>query len=226
MVDFEGPDGDGVFILRLNDGNDNRFTPEVFAKVFRHLDAVEAHDGATALVITGTGKFFSNGFNMKYLVGSSADALGNAHKIFARLLQFSVPTISAINGHCYALGSMVSLCCDFRVMNMEKGFYCANELLIGFPFDSAMTAVFTAKLGPSVRNRVMIGAERFTGKQALDTGIVDYAVPGAEVLPTAIKLANEHAPKGNNKGVFGKVKLSMYQSSINRIKESEVLSKL
>merc|ERR1712096_79190 len=121
MVDFEGPDGDGVFVLRLNDGTDNRFTPEVFVNFFKCLDVVEAHDGATALVLTGNGpKFFSNGFNMKYLVGQSAEALGTAHKLFARMLELSVPTICAINGHCFALASMISLCCDFRVMNVEK----------------------------------------------------------------------------------------------------------
>jgi len=226
MVDFEGPDGDGVFLIRLNDGEDNRFTAEVFAQVFKHLDTVESHDGATALVITGTGKFFSNGYNLEYLIGQSLEALGNGHKLFARLLELCVPTICAINGHCYALATMISLCCDCRVMNAEKGFYCANELLIGGYFDEAMSSVFSAKLSPDIMSRVMVGAEKFSGKQALEAGIVRYAVPPAKVLPTAIKLAKEHASMASNKRNFKLVKYNMYQPTIERIKKAKIAAKL
>ena len=63
----------GVWVLELNNGEDNRFTPRFFAQFNAALDAVEqaSPDGPAALVIKGprpgTSKFFSNGFDVAWL---------------------------------------------------------------------------------------------------------------------------------------------------------------
>merc|ERR550534_799365 len=99
-------------------------------------------------------------------------------------------------------------------MNEEKGFFCANELEIGLALTSAMIAVFTAKLTPSIRSRVALGAEKFGGKKAFMAGIVDAAMPLKDVEPTAMEMAKAEAPKGANKEIYKTVKQRLYKDAI------------
>lgn len=84
----------------------------------------------TAVVLTGPigSKFWSNGFDLEYLGTNPKHAFEALHKLCGRLLTFPVPTVACLQGHCFAGGVFVALCCDYRVMNGERGFICLNEL--------------------------------------------------------------------------------------------------
>lgn len=76
-MDLEPPTNEGVFVCTFNNG-ENRFNPAFFDALDEVLDTVESHKGPTALVLTGgDGKFFSNGFDIDWLMGedTSADAI-------------------------------------------------------------------------------------------------------------------------------------------------------
>ena len=73
----------GVFTIILDDGRDARLTARLLRQLNSALDEVEAHAGPTALVLTGSNKFFSNGFDIDWLMGNE-QAL--ALQVKARLL--------------------------------------------------------------------------------------------------------------------------------------------
>merc|ERR1712232_252083 len=107
---------------------DNRFTAAVFSSLFEHLDTVEKHEGPTAVVITGSGNYFSNGFSLEYLKAGGKSAVENMHVALRRLLNSSVPCVAALNGHAMAGGAMLAMACDFRVMREDRGYIGVNEL--------------------------------------------------------------------------------------------------
>lgn len=209
-MELSGPDDAGVFILAMNDGKDNRLTAAVFERLFESLNIVEAHKGPTALVFTGSGKYFSNGFQMEYLKGVGDNAVLQIHEAFRRFLGLKVPCVAAMNGHAMAGGAMLALAPDFRIMREDRGYFCVNELDLGIAFTQQMCALFEHKVPIRTRSHFVIGGVRYTPTEALKAGLVDELAPESEVLPRAVALAAKLASKGDKKDVFQKVKHSMY----------------
>jgi enoyl-CoA hydratase/isomerase-like protein len=96
-----------VTIVRMQSG-ENRFHPRLLNALEAVLRELEGSDEPAALVLTGSGKFFSNGLDLEYMSSNPDDAeptLARVHALFGRVLGLEVPTIAAINGHAFAAGA-------------------------------------------------------------------------------------------------------------------------
>ncbi|MGA1212645.1 MAG: enoyl-CoA hydratase-related protein [Solirubrobacterales bacterium] len=208
MIQIER-EGD-VFVLRMV-ADENRFNPEMLAAFDRALSEVEAVEGPAAVVLTGEGKFFSNGLDLDWM-GQNPDRAGEVvnglQALYARVLAFPRAVIAAINGHAFAGGGMLALACDQRVMREDRGFFCLPEVDIRIPFSDGMAALVQAKLTPSVAHEVMVTGRRYGGTEAAGAGIVDLALPEAEVVQQAIERAAGLADK--DPGVVSQIKTTMY----------------
>jgi enoyl-CoA hydratase/carnithine racemase len=203
-----------VFVLKMTAG-ENRFNPEMLAAFDAALSEVEATEG-TAAVITGDGKFFSNGLDLEWM-GANPEQIGavvnGLQALYGRLLAFPAAVVAAMNGHTFAGGGMLALACDQRVMREDRGFFCLPEVDINIPFSEGMSALVQAKLTPQVAHEVMLTGRRYGGADAVRTGIVDLAVPEGAVLPEAIGLAQALASK--NRDTVGTIKKTMYSRSLD-----------
>ncbi len=185
-----------MFVLYLGnegeDDNENRFHPDWMDAVHARLDEVEASEGPAALVITATGKFFSNGLDVQWIFGNLdglPEYLDRSHTIFSRLLSFPLPTVAAIGGHAFGAGAMMAISADFQVMRSDRGFFCLPEVDLGMPFTVGMAALINSRLPKQTAIEAMTTGRRYGGPDALGAGIIQTAVPGEDVLPTAIKHA-------------------------------------
>ena len=193
-------DGD-VVVLQL-DAGENRFTPAVLEQIHSTLDAVEAHvaagNGPIALVTTGTGKFFSNGLDLDWMManpGESAGNLSQVHSVFARLLRLPCITVAAMNGHAFAGGLMMALSHDLRVMRVDRGYACLPEVDLGVPFTDGMRELIAARLAPQTAHEAMVTGRRYTGPDAQAVGLVDLALAEDRVLPESVDYAATLAAK-------------------------------
>jgi enoyl-CoA hydratase/carnithine racemase len=194
-------DGD-VFVLYLgNEGdadNENVFSVEWMAALHAALDEAEASEGPAALVLTATGKFFSTGLDVAYAF-SNFDALpaylDQVHGVYSRILAFPMITVAAIQGHAFGAGAMLATAADFRVMRVDRGFYCLPEVDRGMPFPLGMSALLNARLPKQTAVEAMLTARRYGGNDAVAAGIVEAAVGEDELLPAAIAQAAAHAGK-------------------------------
>lgn len=208
---------EGVFIIEMNDGIDNRINKLMITELHEALDEVEANEGPTALVMRGAQpKFFSNGFNIDWLTNPSTqgEALASLHRLLARLLSLSVPSICCVNGHAFAGGAMLALAFDYRIMNAERGFLCTNELDIGFPYTDGMTALFSVKVPVAAKAPLLLGAERLTAARCLELGLIDAAVPSRDLAKVALARAKKEAPKGVRKALMRATKEQLYGSAL------------
>jgi enoyl-CoA hydratase/carnithine racemase len=204
-----------VFVLALDDG-DNRFHRRFLDDMNRALDEVERSEGAAALVSTGQGKFYSNGLDLDWLgAQSAADAerfLDDLDRLFARVLTFPTATAAAINGHAFAAGLMLALAHDFRVMRADRGYACLPEIDLGIPLRPGMTATIQARLPQRIAHEAIVTGRRYGGADAEQRGIVDAAVPEADVLQHAIAMVAPLA--GKDRATMRALKRGLYVQAL------------
>ena len=207
----------GVHVLRLDDG-ENRFTPDLLDGLSAALDEVTKAGGPRALVLTGTGKFFSAGLDLDRVIGGG-DGLGayidRVHGLFARLLTLPMPTVAALNGHVVAAGAMLSLTCDYRVMRADRGYFMLPEVDLELPFTPGMSALIQSRLPKATAHEAMVTGRRYGGEEAVSAGIVHRAVAEPEVVSAAIALAEPLAAKDGD--TIARIRTGMYQPVLDAL---------
>jgi enoyl-CoA hydratase/carnithine racemase len=186
-----------VAVIRWNDG-ENRINLDSLGRLNEILDELDRIDGPLAIVLTGTGKFFSNGLDLDRFASAPDEFVATAtalHRLFGRLVIYPAYTVAAINGHAFAGGAMLSCTTDLRVMREDRGFWCLNEVELGLPLTDEMAALVMGRLPGSAAREAMLTARRFSATDALAAGIVEVVVPEADVVATAIARAGEVAFK-------------------------------
>jgi enoyl-CoA hydratase/carnithine racemase len=209
-----------VFVLDLGDG-ENRFHPDWIASVGSALDEVEREQGPKALVTAATGKFWSNGLDLEWLVAHAEehrDYVVSVHALFARVLSLPLVTVAALQGHTFAAGAMLSLAHDFRVMRADRGFWCLPEADIHIPFTPGMSSLIQSRLTPQTAHEAMVTARRFGGEEALAAGIVDRAVREDAVRANAVALAEALAGKASE--TLGTIKSRMYGPALELLRDT------
>jgi enoyl-CoA hydratase/carnithine racemase len=203
----EGP----VAIVQMRSG-ENRFNPTFISELMGALDEAEHADEPTAVVLTGEGKFFSNGLDLAWMSGEGRERAGEVLSgmlgIFARILGSPIPSVAALNGHAFAGGAMLALACDFRVMRTDRGFFCIPEIDLGLPLHPGMSALIQARVPKLAAHEAIVTGRRYAGDEAAACGLVDHATAEIDLLPKAIALAAPLA--GKNRVVMQTHKRLLY----------------
>jgi enoyl-CoA hydratase/carnithine racemase len=205
---------ESVFVLDLGD-TENRFNLESLADLNKLLDGIEETEGPKALVISSTGKYWSNGLDLDYMAANPSTAgqvVHEVHALLGRVLTFPAITVAAISGHAFAAGAMLATSADFRVMRGDRGFYCLPEADLGIPFTVAMSELLIGKLPRPAAHEAMTTGKRYGGELARSVGIVDLAVPEEDVLPRSVALAQEQSGKDGR--TLATIKRRMYSAAV------------
>jgi enoyl-CoA hydratase/carnithine racemase len=217
MIDMTR-EGD-VFVLRY-DAPENRFRPETVAAWNEALDEVERAGNPAALVTTGTGKFYSNGLDLEWMLGEGTEEEKKSYipgvlGLMARILTFPTVTVAAINGHAFGAGAQISLAHDYRLMRNERGYWCMPEIDLGAPLHPGMTAIIQARLPHQTAHELIVTGTRYTAEVAKEQKIIDQAIPESDLLPKAIEIAAAYAPKANP--VMRQLKAGMYPRTLEAL---------
>lgn len=187
-----------VGLLTINrPGNRNSMDPEVLPAFRERLRSAGSNEALRCLVITGSGDTFCSGADFKSGFGESEgrsmDAvLLAAYRPFLEVGALPVPTIAAMNGHAIGGGFGLALMCDIRVANQDSK-YGANFVRLGIHSGMAISHVLPRLVGLARANELLLTGRLIRGAEAVEFGIVNYAVAAAEVLPKALALAEEIA---------------------------------
>ncbi|UEA59643.1 enoyl-CoA hydratase/isomerase family protein [Gordonia otitidis] len=182
--------------VELDEANpENRFGPAWLDATEKLLDDVAA-SSAKALVITATGKFFTNGLDTDFVFANASELpayLDRVHALYAKVLTLPVPTVAAINGHAFGAGAMLALCADYRLMRTERGFWSLPEAALNMPFPRGMAGLLTTRLPDHTATEAMLTSRRYGADDAVSAGIVDEAVPVDDLLARARAVATERS---------------------------------
>lgn len=211
---------DDVFVLTM-DNAENRMNQEWLDGMNSALDQVDKAPDPLSLVTTGHDKFFSNGLDLEWIMGSGVDMprfVADVERLFARVLAAPYITVAACNGHTFAAGAMLALCHDFRVMRSDRGFFCLPEVDIKIPFTPGMNSLIMSRMPVTSAHQVMVTGTRLGGEEAEQLHIVHQAVGADEVLTTAVAIASEHGGKDRN--TLATIKERMYEETIRLLRNS------
>jgi enoyl-CoA hydratase/carnithine racemase len=179
----------------------NALIPAVLTGIDTALDEVEQHPEIRAVVVTGSGRAFSAGADLKFIRESSGGdprALQNfiqvVHTTFNRLEQFPRPVIAAVNGLALAGGIELVLCCDLVIAaeSAKLGDAHANYGLIPGGGGSVR---LPRKIGPNRAKYLMYTGEFLPAREFLAMGLVNEVVPDAELTGAVERLVEKLAMK-------------------------------
>lgn len=186
--------GDGIAELRLNRPQVlNAIDSVMVAELNRALDRLEADDAVRVIVVSGEGRAFSAGFDLKESAARGhttpaqwRDILESDFDVIMRFWESPKPTIAAVHGACIGGAFELALACDITL--------AAEGSIMGEPevrFGSGIVALLLPWItGPKQAKELLLaGIDRLDPERALAMGLVNRVVPAAELQAEARRLA-------------------------------------
>ena len=174
--------------IRLNRARQmNRIEPDDIVALLAALDAIETDPTVRVLVLTGTGRVFSAGFDLRAVGAPAAGpdtASPRAERSFEALANrveaVRVPTICRLNGGVYGGSTDLALACDFRIgVDTCEMFMPAARLGLHY-YRSGMVR-YVSRLGVAAAKRLFLTAQKIDAAEMLRIGYLDAAVPATEL---------------------------------------------
>ena len=180
-----------VAVVTWNEG-ENRINLDSLARLNEILDELETIEGPLSIVLTGRGKFFSNGLDLERFGNDHAEltaTLAELERTVGRLLVFPAYTVAALNGHTFAGGALISCAFDHRIMRADRGFWCMNEAEIGLALDEKLWSILVNRLPRAAAIIAATTARRFPALDAMAHGIIEAVASEQDLLDDAVELA-------------------------------------
>jgi enoyl-CoA hydratase/carnithine racemase len=159
----------------------NRLQPEDLDALLKLFDRIEADPEVRVLVLTGTGRAFSAGYDL----GSIAERAGSARQeqtagsafeiVVNRLEDLAIPTICRLNGGVYGGSTDLALACDFRIgIDSCEMFMPAARL--GLHYYNSGIKRYVSRLGVDNAKKLFLTAERIDAAEMLRIGYLTAMV--------------------------------------------------
>jgi enoyl-CoA hydratase/carnithine racemase len=168
--------------IRLNrPRHRNRLQPEDLETLLKHFDRIEADPAIHVLVLTGTGRAFSAGYDLTSLAertaGERKQTAGSAFEVVVdRLEDLDLPTICRLNGGVYGGATDLALACDFRIgVDTAEMFMPAARLGVHYYKSGIMR--YVSRLGLDNAKRLFLTAQKIDAQDMLRIGYLTAMVP-------------------------------------------------
>lgn len=187
----------------------------------RVLDELGGSKDIGALVITGMGKCFCAGADLKtvpfYDSGQQREVVKAMNGIITHLYGLPVPLVAAVNGHAIAAGFVLVLACDYRIGSETGCTMGMTEIRAGIPFPSATMEIVKAELRPDVARRLILTGNNITSEEALRQGILDELQPAGLLPARAFEVASDLCSIPQQ--AFAQIKRQLREATLKRIEE-------
>ena len=167
----------GAAVITLNrPERRNALSPGLITEVYDHLTAAQADDAVRSIVITGAGKGFCSGADLKRQPGEGeSERIVPYPDLLTAIWEGEKPVIAAVNGHAFA-GGLGMVAASDLVITAEEAMFSFSEVRIGV-IPAIIAVVCLRKLGPHHGMRLFLTGDRFNGRQAVEYGLAHEAVP-------------------------------------------------
>lgn len=182
---------DGVRLVTLNRPDQrNALSRQLRDDIGNCLSELAEDEAVQAVVLTGAGKVFCAGFDLKELAEGDAqhtfaDAQAYHHKVFT----FAKPLVAAVNGKAFAGGMDLAAMCDVRIASTETEF-AQPQVRFGVP---AAYDLIRTVLPEAIARDLCLTGRPLTASDAARYGFVARVVESEELVPAAVVLAREMA---------------------------------
>jgi enoyl-CoA hydratase len=185
----------GVGFIQLNRPNQlNALCDALIYELNHCLKTFDSDSDVRAIVITGSGKAFAAGADIKEMASrefaevQKSDMLSSWQNI--RLIK--KPIIAAVNGYALGGGCELAMACDICIAG-ESAQFGQPEVLIGTVPGAGGSQRLTRAVGKSKAMEWVLTGKRFSAAEAERAGLVSRVVPSGKLVEEAIKLAEDIA---------------------------------
>lgn len=170
----------------------NAWTPEFGAELLAVLRGEASDESVRAVIITGAGRGFSSGADLRAGFEPAEDGMPNIehelheiyHPVIAGIRRLPKPVVAAVNGPAVGIGCSLALACDL-VLAAESAYFGLAFVNIGLMPDGGSTALVPAAIGKARAFQLALLGERVPAPQALDWGLVNFVYPDDRLLDEA-----------------------------------------
>lgn len=177
----------GVATITLNRPDKlNAFNDQMIQETIAAFRQAGRDDDVRCIVLTGAGRGFSSGQDLKGFAGRGEDVSIAEHlrqgynKLISRMASLEKPIIGAINGVAAGAGCSVALACDIRIASDQASFIQVFSK-VGLIPDSGSTWFLPRLIGFARAYEMAITAEPVPAEKALAWGLVNDVVPAAQL---------------------------------------------
>ena len=211
---WEASDGLGRLTLNRPDSLNAWTIP--FGEEMKSVIEGEAADPAVrAVLITGAGRGFSSGADLKegFIAADDGgpDILKALHEYYHPILvgvrKLEKPVVAALNGPTVGIGCSLALACDL-VLAAESAYLGLAFVNIGLMPDGGSTLFVPATVGKARAFQMALLGERVSAQQAQDWGMINYVYPDDRLMPEADALAERLAAGPTRSYAASKVALN------------------
>jgi 2-(1,2-epoxy-1,2-dihydrophenyl)acetyl-CoA isomerase len=194
---------DGVATLELNRPQAlNAWNAQLGADLLAALRAAAADGAVRAVLITGAGRAFSSGADLRDMTGGAITTEGHPdvyttlteryHPIMHAIRELPKPVIAAVNGPAVGIGCSLALCCDL-IVAAESAYFLLAFVNIGLVPDGGSSLFVPSRVGFARASEMSMLGERIGAAQALEWGLINRVFADAELPAQAAALAGRLA---------------------------------
>ena len=187
---------DSIAVVTIRHGRGNTLDIELcdaLAKCFGELRTADVR----AVVITGQGRIFCAGVDLKRVTAGGADYVRQfipaLHRVSEAVFFHPKPVVAAINGYTIAGGCVLACCADRRIMARARGRIGVIELVVGVPFPALALEVIRYAVPSRHFHEVTLSGATYDSAAALERGLVDEVVEADALMDHALGVARKLA---------------------------------
>ncbi|MFO8110277.1 MAG: enoyl-CoA hydratase-related protein [Thermoplasmata archaeon] len=195
-----------ITVIYIDNPPMNVLCSELLHEMHEALETLEGDEETRAVVVTGKGRAFVAGADIKEMMEmSQEDALDFAELgqgALTRLEELPVPVIAAVNGFALGGGTELALACDIRIAS-EAAKFGQPEVNLGVIPGFGGTQRLPRAIGPGKAKELIYTGDIIDAKEALEIGLVQHVLPGYKVDENGETVKNEKGrPVQDNGPVF------------------------
>ncbi|EHN09312.1 Enoyl-CoA hydratase/isomerase [Patulibacter medicamentivorans] len=185
---------DGVAVTTMTGTPANCQNEAFYAALHATLDRLDDEHRDRPVVLTGEGRSFSAGLDVRYVGelfrdGDHDALLAWKDRYFAtnlRLFALDRPLVAAVNGHAYAGGLITALCADLRIGARGPARFALNEVPIGIPMPRTYLELLASAIGWPTASRLSLLGTELDVEAAHRIGVLDEVCDPAALVSRAI----------------------------------------
>jgi len=220
---FESFIQDDVQVIQFANGKTNPINREILAELNEIVLAADENPSPKGIVMTGTGRFFSSGFDLPIFINfkdknEAIEFFDFEEQVLLNLFTCRKPVISAINGHCAAAGLIFSMAADYRIIKDHPKIKVGmSEIKIGLPLSVAQHEVMRFGFDSNMKFRdVMFFGEMVDVYRARELALVDEIVAEEALLERALQVVSQWIDTPNRP--FMRMKSLLRKATADRIR--------
>jgi enoyl-CoA hydratase len=210
--------GGGVRLLTLNRPPANAISREFNDDLCAQCHAARDDASVRAVIVTGGGKFFSGGMDLKLTAqgkGGINNLAGSEEDGVFALWTLPKPTVAMVNGHAIAGGTILVLACDFRITRSGSHKLGLNEVALGMAFPYGALEIARLALTNQQLRYATLDASFLSVERALELGIVDEVVEPDRLEARCVDLAQRLGRNGQI--AYAHTKRELQRESVARV---------